>query len=146
MDTSNNIPIIIKFMAKEIEMVCRRYCEVSMEEASVIAEFIRKVEKNHIEFEPYLNYETTKALAENCKGVEEADFISFYIFVRCDIALKVDIKEARELYERLQCNGYVEIQCYYIYHKHGKSGTEESIKGYSDSNAREIYYRYIGEE
>ncbi|MFL0194321.1 hypothetical protein ACJDU8_01840 [Clostridium sp. WILCCON 0269] len=146
MDMSNNISIIIKFMAKEIEMACRRYCEVSMEEVYVVAEFIRKVEKNHIEFESYLNYETTKVLSESCNGVEDADFIRFYVFVRCDIALKVDIKEARELYTRLQCNGHVEIQWYYVYYKHEKSGTEESIKGYSDSNAREIYYRYIGEE
>ncbi|MFL0194318.1 hypothetical protein ACJDU8_01825 [Clostridium sp. WILCCON 0269] len=112
-----------------------------MEEASVITEFIRKVEKNHIEFEPYLNYETAEVLAEDCKGVGDADFITFYIFVKCDIALKVDIKEARELYERLQCNGHVEIQCYYVYYKHGKSGIEESIKGYNDFNSREIYYR-----
>lgn len=83
-------------------MTYRRYSEIPQEEISMVAEFIEKLEENKIEFYPYLNYKTTKALSEICKDIEDADFISFYIFLRCDISLDVGIEEAKAAYYRLE--------------------------------------------
>ncbi|AKA70862.1 hypothetical protein [Clostridium scatologenes] len=118
MNISNNTSIIGKFVAKEIEMTYRRYNEIPQEEIDMVSEFIEKLERNKVELEPYLSYNTTKVLAEACKDIKDGDLINFYVFVRCGVGLDLDIEKVKDAYERLKDYGYVELNCYYIYYKH----------------------------
>ncbi|WP_411682653.1 hypothetical protein [Clostridium thailandense] len=99
MDTSNNTSILSKFMAKEIEMIYMRYNEISREEINIISEFIEKLERNKVDLKPYLCYNTTKTLAEACKDIDDGELINFYVFVRCDISLDLDIEDVKDAYE-----------------------------------------------
>lgn len=128
MNTSSNTSILSKFIANEIEMIYRRYNEISQEEINIVSEFIEKLEKNKVELEPYLCYNTTKALAEACKDINDGELINFYVFVRCDISLDLDIEKVKDAYGRLKDYGYVELNCYYVYYKHRKNVMEELAK------------------
>lgn len=79
MNTSNNTSIISKFITKEIEMIYRRYNEIPQEEIDMVSEFIEKLERNNVELEPYLSYNTTKVLAGACKDIDDIELINFYV-------------------------------------------------------------------
>lgn len=128
MNTSNNTSILSKFIAKEIEMIYRRYNEIPQEEINMVSEFIEKLERNKVEIEPYLCYNTTKTLAEACKDIDDGELINFYVFIRCDISLDLDIEKVQDAYERLKDYGYIELNCYYIYYKHTEDVMVELAK------------------
>ncbi|AKA70880.1 hypothetical protein [Clostridium scatologenes] len=136
MNTSNSASILSKLVAKEVEMTYRRYNEIPQEEIDMVSEFIEKLERNKVEFEPYLCYNTTKVLAEACKDIDDVELINFYVFVRCDISLELDIEKIKDAYERLENYGYVELNCYYIYHKH----REDVIKKLAEDELNDKLY------
>ena len=71
MENTDNKTIINKFMNKQIEVIYKKYLNISQEEEELVAKFIGKLEENKVDFyDPYLDYETTKALA---KEMEDED-------------------------------------------------------------------------
>lgn len=69
---------------------------------SIVTSFIEKVEKNEIAFDPYLNYNTTKAMAEILKDEGNIDIVRMFLFLKVDVSLYVELEEVRNAYDRLE--------------------------------------------
>ena len=63
----NTSAVISKFIIKEIEDVYKKYSNISQQEIDLVSSFVQYVEDNKIEFNPYLNYNATKSVAETLK-------------------------------------------------------------------------------
>lgn len=78
MNTSINNSVISKFITKEVENIYKRYSTIPQEEINIVASFSEKLEDNKIDFDPYLNYKTTKAMAEACSEIDNSAHIYGY--------------------------------------------------------------------
>lgn len=114
MDTNNNL-IIGKFISKEVENIYSRYKSISEEEISIIRKFIEKIEENSLDFDPYLNYNATKSVAEVFSKIEDIDLLRCYLFLKHDVSLDIDIADVKEAYRDLNEQGYCKIKGYYLY-------------------------------
>ena len=114
MDTNNNA-IIGKFISKEVEHIYSRYKSISEEEINIIRKFIEKIEENSLDFDPYVNYNATKAIAEITATLEDIDLLRCYLFLRYDVSLDISIDDAKEAYKALNDEGYCKIRGYYLY-------------------------------
>lgn len=115
MNKSSNNSILSKFIAKEIEHIYNKYNIIPEEERNAIRKFIEKVEENSLDFEPYLNYNVTKAVAEVAARIEDIDLLRCYLFLKHDINLDTHIDDVKEAYRDLNDQGYCKIKGYYLY-------------------------------
>ncbi|MBU3190323.1 hypothetical protein K9O30_01665 [Clostridium bowmanii] len=107
--------IISKFISKEVEAIYSRYNSIPEVEINTIRNFIDKVEENDVAFDPYLSYSATKAVAEVCTQIEDIDFLKFYVVLRSDLRLDVEIDDAQESYIYLKEQGYCKVQGNFLY-------------------------------
>lgn len=82
-----NKTIISKFIMKEVEKIYMKYSAIEEEELNIVADFIKLLEENKIDFHPYVDYRATKAIAYICKDISDVELIRFYLFLRYDISL-----------------------------------------------------------
>lgn len=139
MSTSSNTSIISKFITKEVENIYRKYSEIPQEEISMVASFIEKIEENKIEFDPYLNYNTTKSMAEILRNEDNIDMISLYLFLRANVNDEIELEEVKDAYNRLESDGCVEMHCYYFYYKHREEAMRELAKDELDNKLEDPY-------
>ncbi|MFL0250888.1 hypothetical protein ACJDT4_10685 [Clostridium neuense] len=123
-----NKTIISKFIMKEVEQIYMKYSAIEEEELNIVADFIRLLEENKIDFDPYVDYRATKAMAYICKDISDVELIRFYLFLRYDISLDVEVKEAEKAYKSLNEYGYTEVQNYYVYYKDKEEAVIELAK------------------
>lgn len=124
METLKSSVLISKLITKEVENVYKKYSNIPDEEINIVASFIQKVEDNEIEFDPYLNYKTTKAIAETLRDEDNIDIVKLYIFLRFD----VNIEKVKDAYESLESGVYADINGYYIYYKNMEQVMKELAK------------------
>lgn len=123
-----NKTIISKFIMKEVEQIYMKYSAIEEEELNIVADFIKLLEENKIDFDPYVDYRATKAMAYICKDISDVELIRFYLFLRYDISLDVEVKEAEKAYKSLNEYGYTEVQNYYVYYKDKEESVIELAK------------------
>ena len=114
MDTSIN-SIISKFISKEVENIYNRYNSIPEEEINSIRKFIEKVEENNLDFDVFLNYDVTKAVAEVASEIDNLDFLRLYLLLRNDVKLVLDLYDTNDVFIALNEVGYCKVQGYYIY-------------------------------
>lgn len=121
MENKANNKILSKFISKEVEMIYEKYRNVTEEEINLMARFIRKLEGNKVDFyDPYLDYNNTKALAEELGNEDNIDVIKLYIFLKSDLELEVELEAVRGHYEDLKDKGYKQIDRYLLYYDYGE--------------------------
>lgn len=125
---ADNKTIISKFIMKEVEQIYMKYSAIEEEELNIVADFIKLLEKNKIDFDPYVDYRDTKVMAYICKDISDVELIRFYLFLRYDISLDIEIKEAEKAYKSLNEYGYTEVQNYYVYYKDKEEAVIELAK------------------
>jgi|GEM_PF-1434562 len=123
-----NKTIISKFIMKEVEQIYMKYSAIEEEELNIVADFIKLLEENKIDFNPYVDYRATKAMAYICKDISDVELIRFYLFLRYDINLDIEIKESEKAYKSLDEYGYTEVQNYYVYYKDKEEAIIELAK------------------
>lgn len=123
-----NKTIISKFIMKEVEQIYMKYNAIEEEELNIVADFIKLLEENKIDFDPYVDYRATKAMAYICKDINDVELIRFYLFLRYDISLDVEVKEVEKAYKSLNEYGYTEVQNYYVYYKDKEEAVVELAK------------------
>ncbi len=106
---------LFRFIDKEVSEVYKKYSHISREEATLIEAFIDKISSRGIDFDPYQDYKTTKQLAQLLEYEDDKDLIQLTLFLIWDIKLKVELEEARAIYDKLRCSGYVQIEKYLLY-------------------------------
>jgi hypothetical protein len=137
MYTTNNNSIISKFISKEVEHIYNKYNSISEEEINTIRKFIEKIEEKSLDFDPYLNYNATKVVAEVAAEVGDIDLLRCYLFLRYDVSLDVDIDEAKEAYTALNEAGYCKIKGYYLYKN--KETMKDLAKDELDTKLEDAY-------
>lgn len=125
---ADNKTIISKFIMKEVEQIYMKYSAIEEEELNIVADFIKLLEKNKIDFDPYVDYRDTKVMAYICKDISDVELIRFYLFLRYDISLDIEIKEAEKVYKSLNEYGFAEVQNYYVYYKDKEEAVIELAK------------------
>lgn len=125
---ADNKTLISKFIMKEVEQIYMKYSAIEEEELNIVADFIKLLEENKIDFDPYVDYRDTKVMAYICKDISDVELIRFYLFLRYDISLDIEIKEAEKVYKSLNEYGFAEVQNYYVYYKDKEEAVIELAK------------------
>ena len=139
MEKTDNKAIISKFMNKEVEAIYKKYLNISQEEEELVANFIRKLEGNKVDFyDPYLDYETTKVLAEDLANEDNIDISKLYIFLKVELRLDIDLEEVQVHYQELQDQGYKQIEDYLFYFDYGESQIESLVEEALEYDLEEV--------
>lgn len=129
MEKLNNKAIISRFMKQEIEVIYKKYLKMSDEEEALIGNFIRILEEGKVDFfDPYLNFENTKSLANVLQDEENIDVIKLYIFLKSDLEMVIDLDDVRCYHEELVDKGYQQMQDYLIYYDFAEQHLAESVE------------------
>ncbi|KOF57876.1 MULTISPECIES: hypothetical protein [Clostridium] len=59
---ADNKTLISKFIMKEVEQIYMKYSAIEEEELNIVADFIKLLEENKIDFDPYVDYRAMKAM------------------------------------------------------------------------------------
>ncbi len=124
MHTKDNQVILKRFITKEIEKVYKKYNTITVEEAELVVRFIEKIERNKIDYNPYLDYNNTKKLAEALERENNIDVIRLCILIIADIELDIKLEEVKEIYKKLEGKGYVQIDKHLIYYDYAERELE----------------------
>ena len=124
MQIKDNQVILKRFITKEIEKVYKKYNTITVEEADLVWKFIEKIERNQIDYDPYLDYNNTKKLAEALERENNIDVIRLCILIIADIELDIKLEEVKEIYNRLEVKGYVQIDKHLIYYDYAERDLE----------------------
>ena len=145
MHKKDNQVILKRFITKEIEKVYKKYNTITVEEADLVGRFIEKIERNQIDYDPHLDYNITKTLAEENK----VDLLRLYVFLTSDLNIELNIEEVKEFYYKLVDNGYVEIdECliYYDYREEELGKMAEEKLAYDLEDAEKVMELFDEEE
>jgi hypothetical protein len=122
MNSNSIVTIINRFIAVELERVYKQFNRISDEEKIMVASFIGKVEKisasSDVGFDPYKEYESTKAMAESLEDEEDMDVVTFYIFLKLKLGIDADLAEVKKTKKDLEQSGYSKLRGYHFYHRH----------------------------
>ena len=124
MHTKDNQVILKRFITKEIEKVYKKYNTITVEEAELVVRFIEKIEGNKTDYNPYLDYNNTKKLAEALERENNIDVIRLCILIIADIELDIKLEEVKEIYKKLEGKGYVQIDKHLIYYDYAERELE----------------------
>lgn len=124
MHTKDNQVILKRFITKEIEKVYKKYNTITVEEADLVGKFIEKIERNQIDYDPYLDYNITKTLAEALERENNIDLIKLCILLVTDMKLDIELEEVKEIYKKLEVKGYVQIDKHLIYYDYAERELE----------------------
>ena len=70
----DNNSILSKFISREVEAIYEKYRNIMEDEINLVAKFIKKLEEGKVDFYyPYLEYASTKALAESLADEDNVD-------------------------------------------------------------------------
>lgn len=129
MEKQDNKAIISRFMKQEIEVIYKKYLKISDNQEELIGNFIRKLEEGKVDFfDPYLNYENTKELADALKGENDIDIIKLYIFLNSDLGLTVDVEEVWEHHQELEEIGFIQVEDYLLYYYFAENQLEAIVE------------------
>ena len=129
MEKLNNNAIISRFMKQEIEVIYKKYLKISDNQEELIGNFIRKLEEGKVDFfDPYLNFEKTKSLANVLQDEENIDVIKLYIFLKSDLEMVIDLDDVRYYHEELVDKGYHQMQDYLIYYDFAEQHLAECVE------------------
>lgn len=135
----NTTSIINGFITAEMNRIYRRYNSIPEQERSMVAAFVERVEANKLNYDPYQDYENTKAMAEMLKDEDNTDVIRFSMFLRLNLNLDVDLVEARMGQNALDNSGYCRIRGYHIYHSTSVDLMEEMAEEELDGRLDDSY-------
>jgi glucuronate isomerase len=120
-NSTNIVTMINRFIAVELERVYKQFNRISDEEKIMVASFIDKIEKisasSDVGFDPYKEYELTKAMAELLEDEEDMDVVTFYLFLKLKLAIDAELSEVKRAKEDLEQSGYIKFRGYHFYHR-----------------------------
>ena len=125
METNNSNVLLSRFISQEIGEVYKKYSNIGEEEATLVSSFIEEIERAQIDFDPYLNYQDTKALAKALENEASIDLIQMYVFMKTDIKIQVDLEQVKDLYTKLKHQDYGQVDRYIFYNSQGEYKLEE---------------------
>lgn len=119
--------IINRFIAAEMERICRKFDSITDQEKSMVASFVELTESTVFcqDFDPYRDYETTRGIAEALDGEDNLDVVSLYLFLRLKIGIDAERAEARKVQTGLEQSGYSRFSGYHVYYKHREDLMQE---------------------
>jgi hypothetical protein len=103
----------------------------------MVASFIDMIEDSGTDFgifyDPYMDYEKTKALAESLRYEEDMDVVTFYLFLKFRVGIDAELAEVKRTQANLEQSGYCKLEGYHFYHKHRVNMMIEIVEDELDS-------------
>jgi hypothetical protein len=122
MNANCMVSMINRFITAELDRVYKRFNKIPDQEKIMIASFIGTIEEicsdSGVSYDPYMDYEKTKALAESLIGEEERDVVAFYLILKIKMAIDAELAEVKKAKEELEEAGCCKLRGYHFYHKH----------------------------
>lgn len=122
MNTNNMVTMLNRFITAELDRVYKRFNKIPDEEKVMVASFIENFEDIGTDFgifyDPYTDYEKTKALAESLIGEEDKDVVTCYLFLKLKLGIDAELAEVERAQADLKQSGYCKLQGHHFYHKH----------------------------
>lgn len=122
MNTNSMVTMINRFITAELDRVYKRFSKIPDEEKIMVASFIGMIEnigkESSISYDPYMDYEKTKALAESLRGEENRAVVTFYLTLKIKLGIDAELAEVKKAKEELEEAGYCKLRGYHFYYKH----------------------------
>lgn len=119
--------MISRFIASEMERIYKKFDSIPDREKATVASFVElagSIDFTQL-FDPYRDYETTRAMAEALDGEDNVDVVSLYLFLRLKVGMEAERDEARKVKSDLEQSGYSRFRGYHFYHKHREDLMQE---------------------
>lgn len=130
--------ILKNFITKQLEKLYTKISSIDKQEFDRIEAFVERLEGENINFDPYEDYEKTKALAQALENVSNIDLVKLYIFLNVELDLKIELKDVKDHYEELESKGHHQIEDYVFYFDYGIDGLEIRAKEILEDDLEDV--------